>query len=175
MAKDKKAAKRGDSGDEEGGKVKRKKYDKELSKLHVELVKLQEWVKYKGLRICIVLEGRDDQGDHRARQSARVPRYCAALADGTRKEPDVHPALPAVSAGGGRSSDLGPQLVQPRRGRARDGLHQRGAGAAVSATRAGLREDDGRIRHPPPQVLARRERGRADPPARGAHRRRPQD
>src|SRR5262245_59426126 len=62
MAKDKKAAKQGDSSDREGGKLKGKKYDKQLSKLHVELVKLQEWVKYKGLRICIVFEGRDGAG-----------------------------------------------------------------------------------------------------------------
>ena len=30
-----------------------KDYDREMKKLHVELVKLQEWVKHKGLRICI--------------------------------------------------------------------------------------------------------------------------
>src|SRR5262245_24269877 len=43
-------------------KLKRKDYDKELEKLHVELVKLQEWVKYKGLKVCIVFEGRDTAG-----------------------------------------------------------------------------------------------------------------
>jgi polyphosphate kinase 2 len=45
-----------------GEKVGRKKYDKELRKLHVELVKLQEWVKHKGLKVCIVFEGRDGAG-----------------------------------------------------------------------------------------------------------------
>ena len=39
-----------------------KVYEKELRKLHVELVKLQEWVKHKGLKICIVFEGRDGAG-----------------------------------------------------------------------------------------------------------------
>jgi polyphosphate kinase 2 len=39
-----------------------KEYDKELKKLHVELVKLQEWVKHKGLKVCIVFEGRDGAG-----------------------------------------------------------------------------------------------------------------
>ena len=39
-----------------------KDYDKELKKLHVELVKLQEWVKHKGLKVCIVFEGRDGAG-----------------------------------------------------------------------------------------------------------------
>src|SRR5438477_8523833 len=44
------------------GKLKRKEYESELEKLHVELVKLQEWVKHKGLKICIVFEGRDGAG-----------------------------------------------------------------------------------------------------------------
>src|SRR5262245_49652796 len=39
-----------------------KDYLRELKKLHVELVKLQEWVKYKGLKVCIVFEGRDGAG-----------------------------------------------------------------------------------------------------------------
>ena len=43
-------------------KLKRKTYDKELARLHVELVKLQEWVKYKGLKVCVVFEGRDGAG-----------------------------------------------------------------------------------------------------------------
>ncbi len=44
------------------GKLKTKEYEKELAKLHVELVKVQEWVKYKGLKVCIVFEGRDGAG-----------------------------------------------------------------------------------------------------------------
>ena len=43
-------------------KLKTKDYDRELATLHVELVKLQEWVKHKGLKICIVFEGRDGAG-----------------------------------------------------------------------------------------------------------------
>src|SRR5438874_1204889 len=43
-------------------KLKGKDYARELKKLHVELVKLQEWVKHKGLKICIVFEGRDGAG-----------------------------------------------------------------------------------------------------------------
>ena len=43
-------------------KLKGKEYDKELEKLHVELVKLQEWVKHKGLKVCVVFEGRDGAG-----------------------------------------------------------------------------------------------------------------
>jgi len=44
------------------GKLKNKDYESELKPLHVELVKLQEWVKHKGLKICIVFEGRDGAG-----------------------------------------------------------------------------------------------------------------
>jgi polyphosphate kinase 2 len=45
-----------------GQKLKRREYEKELEKLHVELVKLQEWVKHKGLKVCVVFEGRDGAG-----------------------------------------------------------------------------------------------------------------
>src|SRR5262249_19171323 len=43
-------------------KLKRKVYEKHLDELHEELVNLQEWVKLKGLKICIVFEGRDGAG-----------------------------------------------------------------------------------------------------------------
>ncbi|MGB9194202.1 MAG: polyphosphate kinase 2 [Azonexus sp.] len=39
-----------------------KDYERELEKLHVELVKLQEWVVAKGLKVCVVFEGRDGAG-----------------------------------------------------------------------------------------------------------------
>ena len=65
-AKSKKAAKK-DSKAEAGTpdatqKLGRKDYDKELARLHVELVKLQEWVVHKGLKVCVVFEGRDTAG-----------------------------------------------------------------------------------------------------------------
>ncbi len=43
-------------------KLKRKNFEKALRGLHVELVKLQEWVKHKGLKIVILFEGRDAAG-----------------------------------------------------------------------------------------------------------------
>ena len=49
-------------GDAEHGRLKRKEYEKELAKLHVELVKVQEWVKQQRAKICIVFEGRDGAG-----------------------------------------------------------------------------------------------------------------
>jgi polyphosphate kinase 2 len=39
-----------------------KEYEKELSRLYIELVKLQEWVKYNGLRVVVLFEGRDAAG-----------------------------------------------------------------------------------------------------------------
>ncbi len=45
-----------------GKELSGKQYAKELKKLHVELVKLQEWVKHAGLKVCIVFEGRDGAG-----------------------------------------------------------------------------------------------------------------
>jgi len=42
--------------------LKQKQYAKELAKLQVELVKLQEWIKYKDLKVMVVFEGRDAAG-----------------------------------------------------------------------------------------------------------------
>src|SRR5262245_37621014 len=39
-----------------------KKYRKELLKLQAELCKLQEWIKYKGLKVVLLFEGRDGAG-----------------------------------------------------------------------------------------------------------------
>ena len=43
-------------------RLKKKIYEKELARLHIELVKLQEWVKAKGLRMVVIFEGRDAAG-----------------------------------------------------------------------------------------------------------------
>ncbi len=44
------------------GKLDGKTYERELARLHAELVKLQLWVVAKGLKICVVFEGRDGAG-----------------------------------------------------------------------------------------------------------------
>ncbi|HUL02781.1 MAG TPA: polyphosphate kinase 2 [Gemmatimonadales bacterium] len=64
MAKDKNKDKKRDKDAAAEGKeeLSRKDYEKELAKLHVELVQVQEWVKAKGKKICIVFEGRDGAG-----------------------------------------------------------------------------------------------------------------
>ena len=42
--------------------ISNKVYEKELKRLHVELVKLQRWVVAKGIKVCLVFEGRDGAG-----------------------------------------------------------------------------------------------------------------
>ena len=102
MAKDKK-----DKASREPGKLKRKVYDKALEKLHVELVKLQEWVKHKGLKICIVFEGRDGAGKGGTikaiteRVSPRVFRVIALPSPSDREKSQMYlqrylPHLPAA-------------------------------------------------------------------------------
>ncbi len=44
------------------GKLDRKTYESELARLHGELVKLQLWTVEKGLKVCVVFEGRDGAG-----------------------------------------------------------------------------------------------------------------
>lgn len=43
-------------------KLKNKEFEKQLAKLEAELVKLQLWVKHKGLRVVVIFEGRDAAG-----------------------------------------------------------------------------------------------------------------
>ena len=49
----------GGAGKAKREKVTRKEYEKRLAKLHVELVKVQEWIKEKGLKVCIVFGPRE--------------------------------------------------------------------------------------------------------------------
>jgi len=44
------------------GKIKNDVYEKELFKLQLELVKLQEWIKHEGLKVVVIFEGRDAAG-----------------------------------------------------------------------------------------------------------------
>ena len=100
-----------------------------MFKLHVELVKLQEWVKHKGLKVCVVFEGRDGAGKGGTikaiteRVSPRVFRVVALPAPTEREKSQMYIQryLPHLS-GGRRGRDLRPELVQPRRRRAGDGV-----------------------------------------------------
>ena len=43
-------------------KISNKKYEKDLARLQIELVKMQEWIKATGHRAVVVFEGRDAAG-----------------------------------------------------------------------------------------------------------------
>ncbi len=45
-----------------GSKLSRKEYEQQLHDLHVELVKLQQWVVATGAKVVVVFEGRDGAG-----------------------------------------------------------------------------------------------------------------
>ena len=96
-----------ENGAKAGEKMKNKEYDKELAKLHVELVKLQEWVRFKGLKVCIVFEGRDGAGKGGVikaiteRVNPRVFRVVALPAPTNREQTQMYaqryvPHLPAA-------------------------------------------------------------------------------
>jgi polyphosphate kinase 2 len=79
----------GPSGEAPRKKMDTKTYEKELRKLHVELVKLQEWVKSQGLRIVVLFEGRDASG--KGGTIKRIteclnPRVCRVVALGVPTE-----------------------------------------------------------------------------------------
>ena len=72
-----------------GKKLKNKEYEKQLGKLQIELVKLQEWIKHKGLKVVVIFEGRDAAGKggviKRITQCLN-PRICRVVALGTPTE-----------------------------------------------------------------------------------------
>ncbi|MCP5425282.1 MAG: polyphosphate kinase 2 [Gammaproteobacteria bacterium] len=77
-------------------KLNDKAYERELKTLHVELVKLQEWIRHKGLKVCIVFEGRDGAGKGGAikaiteRVSPRVFRVVALPAPTERERSQMY-------------------------------------------------------------------------------------
>lgn len=76
--------------------LKRKKYEKELRRLQGKLCKLQDWVKYKGLRIILIFEGRDAAGKGGTikaiteRVSPRVFRLVALPAPSDREKSQMY-------------------------------------------------------------------------------------
>ena len=88
--------------------MKRKQYEHELRRLQTGLCKLQEWVKYKGLRIMIVFEGRDAAGKGGTikaiteRVSPRVFRVAALPAPSDREKSQMYLQryVPHFPAGG---------------------------------------------------------------------------
>ena len=62
VAKNAKRAEIDETAGAPDGKLKRKYYERELAGLHVELVKLHQWVLHKGLKACVIFEGPDGAG-----------------------------------------------------------------------------------------------------------------
>jgi len=96
------------SADPQTQKLTRKEYEKELARLHVELVQLQEWVRREKKKICIVFEGRDGAGKGGVikalteRVSPRTFRVVALPAPTEREKSQMYvqrymPHLPAAS------------------------------------------------------------------------------
>jgi polyphosphate kinase 2 len=88
-------------------KMKRKDYEREMRRLHGELVAMQEWVKASGAKICIVFEGRDAAGKGGTikriaeRVSPRVFRVIALSTPTEREKSQMYiqrylPHLPAA-------------------------------------------------------------------------------
>jgi polyphosphate kinase len=88
-------------------KMKRKEYEREMRRLHGELVAMQQWVKGSGAKICIVFEGRDTAGKGGTikriteRVSPRVFRVVALPAPTEREKSQMYvqrylPHLPAA-------------------------------------------------------------------------------
>lgn len=76
---------------EKSKKLTKKDYEQELARLQIELVKLQEWIKYKGLKVVVVFEGRDAAGKGgviKRITECLNPRVCrvVALAKPTERE-----------------------------------------------------------------------------------------
>jgi polyphosphate kinase 2 len=75
--------------EEKPKKLKVKEYEKELAKLQIELVKLQEWIKAQGLKVIVIFEGRDAAG--KGGTIKRImdklnPRICRVVALGVPTE-----------------------------------------------------------------------------------------
>ena len=91
-------AKKAENGKDSDGsaKLKGKDYERELARLHGELVKLQLWAVHKGLKACIIFEGRDGAGKGGVikaiteRVSPRVYRVVALPAPTEREKSQMY-------------------------------------------------------------------------------------
>jgi polyphosphate kinase 2 len=88
-------------------KLSNKDYQQILKGLHIELVRLQEWIKHAGLKVCVIFEGRDGAGKGGTikaiteRVSPRVFRVVALPAPTERQKSQMYlqryiPYLPAA-------------------------------------------------------------------------------
>jgi len=93
--------------DSDSGEMNRKDYDKEMKRLHIELVKAQQWIVHKGLKVCVLFEGRDGAGKGGVikaiteRVSPRIFKVVALQAPTERQKSQMYvqrylPYLPAA-------------------------------------------------------------------------------
>ena len=163
-------------------KMSRKEFEKELEKLQIELVKLQEWVKVSGAKICVLFEGRDAAGKGgiikrlTERTSPRVFRVVALPSPTEREKSQMYfqrymPHLPAA----------GEVVLFDRSWYNRAGVERVMGFATEEQVEYFLKyaplveQVDHRLRRHPGQVLAGRDHGGPDRALRGTHRRLPQD
>ena len=96
-----------EAGVEPKAKMSRKEFEKEPEKLQIELVKMQEWVKASGAKVCVLFEGRDAAGKGGVikriteRTSPRVFRLVALPSPTEREKSQMYlqryiPHLPAA-------------------------------------------------------------------------------
>jgi len=87
---------RAESGNAKPEKMPRKEYEKELERLHGELVSLQQWVVHEGLKVIVVFEGRDGAGKGGSikaiteRVSPRIFRVAALPAPTEREKTQLY-------------------------------------------------------------------------------------
>ena len=142
-------------------KMSNKDYERELAILSVELVKLQEWVKREGKKICVVFEGRDGAGKGgvikamTARVSPRIFVVNALPAPTEREKSQMYiqrylPRLPAAGEAAifDRSwyNRAGVERVM--------GFTPEPVCRAIPRDCSKLRKDDGGVGHHPSQILA---------------------
>jgi polyphosphate kinase 2 (PPK2 family) len=163
---------RGRGAGETQARMKRKQYQRELRRLHGELVAMQARVKASAAKVCVVFEGRDTAGEGRHHQgdhpnaSARgcsVPSPCPPPpnASSHRRTCTIHTA----------PSRQGEVVIFDRSWYNRGGVERvmgfcpPRPGHPIPATGPRCREGRGRLGHRAGEVLAGGQPGRADPPA----------
>ena len=166
------------NGPERDEKLDNKTYERELARLHAELVKLQLWVVAKGLKVCIVFEGRDGAGKGGVikaiteRVSPRVFRVVALPAPTEREKSQMYVQrymrhLPAA----------GEIVIFDRSWYNRAGVERVMEFCSMEQVKRFLEVAPEfekamvELRNPVDQILARGESGGTDPAARSAHRR----
>ena len=166
------------NGPERHEKLDNKTYEHELARLHAELVKLQLWMVAKGLKVCIVFEGRDGAGKGgmikaiTERVSPRVFRVVALPAPTDRETSQMYMQryvrhFPAA----------GEIVIFDRSWYNRAGVERVMEFCSMErvkrflAVAPEMEKAIVEFRHPSHQILARGESGGTDQPARSAHRR----